>query len=105
MTKIKISASEASEMIKNNPDCIIVDCRTPPEYASGRIPGAISLPDYEIRDAAKFVLPDKDALILVYCRSGLRSRDAVCELISMGYTKVYDFGGIISWPYETTGGK
>ncbi|MCL1863648.1 MAG: rhodanese-like domain-containing protein [Defluviitaleaceae bacterium] len=93
-----ITASEAREKMKSN--AIIVDVRTPEEFDAGRIPGAILLPNYTIRDKAGTVLADKDALILVYCRSGVRSRDAVYELISMGYTNVYDFGGINSWPYE-----
>ena len=99
--RISISASEARAMMRTNPDAIILDVRTAQEFATGRIPGAILLPDYAISYRAESMLTDKDALILVYCRSGNRSRSAAYELIEMGYTNVYDFGGIMSWPYET----
>ena len=98
--RISISASDARAMMRANPNAIILDVRTAQEFATGRIPGAILIPDYAIRDRARLLLPDKNALILVYCRSGNRSRTAAYELISMGYTNVYDFGGIMSWPYE-----
>ncbi|MCL1843692.1 MAG: rhodanese-like domain-containing protein [Defluviitaleaceae bacterium] len=96
----RISAPEAFAKMQANPDAIILDVRTSREFATGRIPGAILLPDYAIRDRAASILPDKNALILVYCQGGTRSREAVYDLISMGYTNVFDFGGIISWPYD-----
>jgi rhodanese-related sulfurtransferase len=96
----RISATEAREKMRANPNAIILDVRTAQEFATGKIPGAILLPDFAIREQATQVLPDKNALILVYCRSGARSREATYELISMGYTNVFDFGGINSWPYE-----
>ena len=74
--------------------------RTKEEYAGGHIENSILLPVTEIPEKAETVLTDKEAKILVYCRSGNRSANASRELIKMGYTKVYDFGGIISWPYE-----
>jgi rhodanese-related sulfurtransferase len=86
--------------MRANPNAIILDVRTAQEFATGKIPGAILLPDFDIRERAARVIPNKNALILVYCRSGARSREAAYELISMGYTNVFDFGGINSWPYE-----
>ncbi|MCL2215542.1 MAG: rhodanese-like domain-containing protein [Defluviitaleaceae bacterium] len=95
-----ISASQAREIMKNNPGAIILDVRTPQEFATGRIRGARSLPDYSVLDGAKKMIPNLNALILVYCRSGMRSRSAMYDLLSLGYTNVYDFGGILNWPYE-----
>ena len=94
----RITASEA--LAKMQQQAIILDVRTAREFATGRIPGAILLPDYTIRERAHLVLPDKNALILVYCRSGVRSNEALHELLALGYTNVFDFGGIIDWPYE-----
>jgi len=96
----RISASEALEKMQNFPNAVILDVRTESEFATGYIPGAILLPDFDIREMAADVLPDLDALILVYCRSGVRSRGAVSTLANMGYTNVYDFGGINDWPYD-----
>lgn len=96
----KISAAEAyQKMIEE--DAIILDVRTEEEYREIRIAGAVLVPDYEINSRADSLLPDKNALILVYCRSGRRSENAANELLSLGYTNVYDFGGIIDWTYET----
>lgn len=97
----KISAEEAHDMMQKDP-VIIVDVRQPSEYAKGHVPGAILLPDDKIESKAKEALPDKEKTILVYCRSGRRSKAAAEHLIRMGYTHVYDFGGILDWPYETT---
>jgi rhodanese-related sulfurtransferase len=79
----------------------LLDVRTSEEYKEKRIEGAVLIPDYEINDRAAAALPDKDAAILIYCRSGRRSASVAHELIEMGYTNVYDFGGINDWPYET----
>ncbi|MCL2198473.1 MAG: rhodanese-like domain-containing protein [Defluviitaleaceae bacterium] len=98
--KHSITPHEARKIMKTNKGVIILDVRTPEEYATGKIPGAVLMPSYTIREMASKMLPNKNALILVYCRSGIRSRDAVYELFSMGYTNVYDFGGINAWPYE-----
>lgn len=95
----KISAEDAKAIIDSE-DVIILDVRTPEEYNSGHIENAVLLPVTEIPDKAEEVLPDEDAKILVYCRSGNRSATAAKDLINMGYTNVYDFGGINSWPYE-----
>jgi phage shock protein E len=95
----KITAEEA-KIIIDEEDVIILDVRTQAEYDEGHIENAILLPDTEIEDKAEMVLTDKDAKILVYCRSGNRSATSAQTLIEMGYTNVYDFGGIIDWPYE-----
>ncbi|MCL2455991.1 MAG: rhodanese-like domain-containing protein [Defluviitaleaceae bacterium] len=96
----RITALEAREMMRKYPNAIILDVRTPDEFATGKIPGAILLPDYTIRERAHMILPDKTALILVYCRSGVRSRESAFQMAEMGYTNVFDFGGINAWPYE-----
>ena len=95
----KISAEDAKARMDAG-DVIVLDVRTPEEYAQGYIEGAILLPDYEIAGKAETVLADKDATILLYCRSGNRSAGAAKKLVEMGYTDVYDFGGIFDWPYE-----
>lgn len=95
----KITAEEAKKIIDSE-NVIILDVRTQEEYNEGHIKDAILLPDTEITSKAYEVLKDKDAKILVYCRSGRRSAQASKKLINMGYTNVYDFGGIIDWKYE-----
>lgn len=95
----KISAEEAKNIIDSE-DVIILDVRTPEEYNGGHIENAVLLPVTEIPDKAEEILPDKDSKILVYCRSGNRSATAAKDLINMGYTNVYNFGGIMSWPYD-----
>lgn len=80
-----------------------VDVREPDEYAVGHIPGAKLLPLGEVNRRAPEVMPDKDAVWLIYCRTGRRSADAVRRLEAMGYRKLYDLGGILSWPYEIEG--
>ena len=97
----KISAGEAYEMIRVTDEYILLDVRTDEEYKEKHIKGAVLIPDDEIGSRAETELPDKNALILIYCRSGRRSANAANELIGMGYTNVYDFGGIIDWPYDT----
>lgn len=100
----KISAEEAKDMMASSADFILLDVRTEEEFSEKRLEGAILIPDYEIGDRAEIELPEKDALILIYCRSGRRSALAAQELILSGYTNVYDFGGIIDWAYETVSG-
>jgi len=95
---IRITPEEALLMMSD--DVIILDVRTEEEYNSGHIQNAILIPHGEIRERAESELPDKNQVILVYCRSGARSETAARALIDMGYTNVYDFGGIINWPYE-----
>ena len=92
--------AKKSEFIKDIISFAIIDARTQEEYDEGHIPGAILIPEYEIADRAEKELPDKDQLILVYCRSGRRSKIAAEELVKLGYTNVKEFGGIIDWEYE-----
>lgn len=96
----KISPQDAKEMLDTRSDIILLDVRTQEEFDAGHISGAVLLPNTEIAKGAAEALPDKGATILVYCRSGNRSASASRELISMGYTGVIDFGGIIEWPYD-----
>lgn len=96
----KITSEEAKEIIDLE-DVTILDVRTPEEYEEEHIEGALLIPDYDLKNLADSKLPDKDEKILVYCRSGSRSRAASEALIDMGYTNVYDFGGIVDWPYDT----
>ena len=97
----QISGAEAKALMDSESGYIIIDARTQEEYDEGHIPGAILIPEYEIADRAEKELPDKDQLILVYCRSGRRSKIAAEELVKLGYTNVKEFGGIIDWEYET----
>ena len=96
----QISGAEAKALMDRESGYIIIDARTQEEYDQGHIPGAIMIPEYEIADRAEKELPDKDQLILVYCRSGRRSKIAAEELVKLGYTNVKEFGGIIDWEYE-----
>ena len=98
----QISAQEAKTIMDTEKDYIIIDARTEEEFAAGHIANAILIPEYDIAERAEAELPDKDALILVYCRSGRRSKIASEELVKLGYTNVKEFGGIIDWPYDTT---
>lgn len=96
-----ISGEEAKERLEANPDAILLDVRTQEEYDGGHIPGAACFPNEDI--LPEFPLPfEKDAEILVYCRSGRRSAEAAEKLKHMGYTNVADLVGIVNWPYETT---
>ncbi len=99
-TYVSITAEEAKKIMDSEPDCVILDVRTEEEYAEGHIAGAVLIPDYEIGDRAREELPDQEQRILVYCRSGRRSKNASAELASMGYKNIREFGGIIDWPYE-----
>ena len=96
----QISGAEAKALMDSESGYIIIDARTQEEYDQGHIPGAIMIPEYEIAARAENELPDKDQLILVYCRSGRRSKIAAEELVKLGYTNVKEFGGIIDWEYE-----
>ena len=97
----QITPAEAKEIMDSQDGYIILDVRTQEEFDEAHIDGAILIPDYEIADKAESVLKDKDQLLLVYCRSGRRSKLAASELVTLGYTNVKEFGGIIDWPYET----
>ena len=96
----QISGAEAKSLMDSESGYIIIDARTQEEYDEGHIPGAILIPEYEIADRAEKELLDKKQLILVYCRSGRRSKIAAEELVKLGYTNVKEFGGIIDWEYE-----
>lgn len=100
----KISASQAKAIMDSGDTYVLLDVRTEEELQERHIKGTILIPYTEVKIRAASDLPDKDALILIYCRSGRRSAIAAKELISMGYTKVYDFGGINDWPYEIVTG-
>ena len=99
---VNITAEEAKEIMDSSEGYIILDVRTQEEYDQGHIPGAILIPNTEIEARAEDELPDKDQLILVYCRSGNRSKKAAEILVELGYTNIKEFGGIIDWPYEVT---
>ena len=96
----QITPQEAKKIMDSGAEHIILDTREQDEFDEGHIPGAILIPHTEIEDKAEEMLPDKDALILVYCRSGRRSKIAAEALSELGYTNVKEFGGIIDWPYE-----
>ncbi len=97
----QISQEEARNMMDGQEDVIILDVREQEEYDSGHIPGAVLLSVGSIdEDSAAAVIPEMDSTVLVYCRSGNRSRNAAAALVELGYTQVYEFGGINDWPYE-----
>ena len=96
-----ITPAEAKEIMDESDGYVILDVRTQEEYDEAHIDGAILIPDYEIAAKAESILKDKNQLILVYCRSGRRSKNAAEALVKLGYTNVKEFGGIIDWPYET----
>lgn len=96
----KITAAEAKAMIDKGQDLVILDVRTQEEYNEAYIQNALLIPDTEISGQAPTILADKDQTILVYCRTGRRSAEAAKKLVDMGYTNIYDFGGILDWPYE-----
>ena len=97
---VNITAEEAKRIMDTEEGYIILDVRTQEEYDQGHIPGAIVISHEEIAEKAEEVLTDKDQLILVYCRSGRRSKIAAEALVELGYTNIKEFGGIIDWPYE-----
>ena len=97
----QITPAEAKALMDSEEGYIILDVRTPEEFAEGHIKGAILIPDYEIGEKAESILTDKDQLILVYCRSGRRSKNAASELATLGYTNIKEFGGINDWKYGT----
>jgi len=99
-----ISAQQAKQMMDQSTGYVIVDVRTQSEYQDGHIDGAILIPVDQIASLAPSKLPDKTQLIFVYCRSGARAQQASTTLSQMGYTNVFDFGGITSWPYGTVTG-
>lgn len=97
----QITAKKAKEIMDSKEDSIILDVREKEEYDEGHIPGAVLLPYTDIENKAEQMLPDKEKLILVYCRTGRRSKIAAESLVKLGYTNIKEFGGITDWPYET----
>ena len=98
---VSITAEEAKQIMDSEEGYVILDVREQDEYDAGHIPGAILIPYTQIDEKAEGALTDKNQLILVYCRSGRRSKIAAEALVELGYTNIKEFGGIIDWPYET----
>ena len=96
----QITPAEAKKIMDTEKNYIVLDVRTEEEYNEGHIEGAVLIPDYEINTKAESILKDKDQLLLVYCRSGRRSKLAAESLAALGYTNIKEFGGIIDWQYE-----
>lgn len=94
----QISQEEAAQVMESGEDFVILDVRTPEEFAAGHIPGAVNLPNEDISSQKPAQLPDTQQQILVYCRSGNRSKQASRKLADLGYTNVLEFGGIKTWP-------
>ena len=101
----RISQDEAMQMMQEQTDYLIVDVRRPDEFAEGHIAGAINVPSDDITDGMPELLPDKDQTLLIYCRSGNRSKEASKKLADIGYTNVYEFGGINTWEGEIVTGE
>jgi rhodanese-related sulfurtransferase len=100
MQYTNITAQQAKEIMDTQTGYVILDVRAQSEYDEGHIPGAIVIPHDQVKEKAEDILPDKDQLILVYCRSGRRSKLAAEDLVDLGYTNIKEFGGILDWPYE-----
>lgn len=101
----QIGMDEAAAMMERESGCIILDVRRPDEFAAGHIPGAVNVPNETIGTDEISELPDKDQLIMVYCRSGRRSKEASEKLVKLGYTNIVEFGGILDWPGEVVSGE
>ena len=99
----KITADEAKKMMEEG-GVTVVDVRTAEEYEQKHIPGAILVPNESMKEGQPEALPDLDAVLLIHCRTGVRSKQASDKLASLGYRHIYDFGGIVDWPYETESG-
>ena len=97
---MNISQKKAKEMMENLEEFVLLDARTEEEFSEGHIPGAIVIPHDEIFERAEAEIPEKDVPVFVYCRSGNRSKTASEALSDLGYSEIYEFGGIIDWPYE-----
>lgn len=100
----QVTAAEAVSLMDTEEEYIILDVRTREEYENEHIPGAICIPNETIGAKEIPELPDKNQLILVYCRSGNRSKQAAEKLAALGYTSIVEFGGIIDWPGDTVSG-
>ena len=97
---MRINAQKAKEMMESLEKFVLLDARTEEEFSEGHIPGAIVIPHDEVFERAEAEILEKDVPVFVYCRSGNRSRTASKALVELGYSEVYEFGGIIDWPYE-----
>jgi len=102
---VKITADEAKQLMDEAEGFILLDVRTEVEYQESHIEGAILIPDYELAERAPTEVPDKHGIIIIYCRSGRRSANSAHVLLDMGYTHVYDLGGILDWPYTMVSGN
>lgn len=100
---LKITPKDALDLLKGDKKAVLIDVRTEEEYRLIRIPGSLLIPDYEIREKFEKAVPDKNTPIILYCTDGTRSANAAKILVEMGYTKVFDLGGILDWPYDTDG--
>ena len=100
MQYTNITAQQAKEIMDTQTGYVILDVRAQLEYDEGHIPGAIVIPHDQVKEKAEDILLNKDQLILVYCRSGRRSKLAAEDLVDLGYTNIKEFGGILDWPYE-----
>ena len=101
----QITMDEAGTMMERESGYIILDVRTPAEFAEKHIPNAINVPNENIGTDEISQLPNKDQLIMVYCRSGRRSKEAAEKLVKLGYTNIVEFGGILDWKGETVSGE
>ena len=99
---INITPDDAKKIMDSGEDYVLLDVREKDEYDAGHIPGAILIPHEEISERAENIIVNKDVQILVYCRSGRRSKIASEALLELGYTNIKEFGGIIDWQYEIT---
>ena len=97
----QITQAEAKAIIDSGDSYILLDVRTQEEYDEQRIPGALLIPVADLEEAAERELPDKDAVIMIYCQTGIRSVTASEILVDLGYVNVFEIGGIITWEYET----
>jgi len=97
---VSITAEEAKKIMDEETGYLILDVRTKEEYDEGHIPNSVLLPNETIDEDVSDILPDKDQKILIYCRSGNRSKQASQKLADLGYTDLIEFGGIVDWPYE-----
>ena len=97
---MNIAPEKANEMMNELEEFVLLDVRSEEEFSEGHIPGAIVIPHDEISERAEADIPEKDVPVFVYCRSGRRSKIAAEELVSLGYSEIYEFGGIGDWPYE-----
>lgn len=100
----KITAEEAAAMMEKESGWFVIDVRRADEYASGHIPGAVNVPNESIGTEKPAALPDTDQILLIHCRTGVRSKQASDKLVSIGYTNIYDFGGIVDWKGELVTG-